>query len=218
MFFVDNVLDKKDSLGTSVSGYMPRGYNCGFIYEGGSLHTVAHELGHGVGNLEHAFSASNFSGKTQNLMDYSSGEELWHFQWNEIQDPSRVWMKWRKEESEEENVATSEMLCINDEKAINEINKYHNFFLPSSDKENLKIINLENTKYQASGFITIDKTKNLSDEIDLTEGTLAGLRYFGGDYILNYQSDNLSLKSFKYFDKINNQQVNKKTSTQYTIK
>ncbi|MCQ2976351.1 MAG: hypothetical protein MJ211_16235, partial [Bacteroidales bacterium] len=59
--------------------------------------------GHGVGNLEHAFSASNSSGKTQNLMDYSSGTELYHFQWDQIQDPSRVWMKWSKEESEGES-------------------------------------------------------------------------------------------------------------------
>ena len=104
LFFVDNVLNKKDSLGTSVSGYMPRGYNCGFIYDGGSPHTIAHELGHGIAGLEHVFENSKSSGKTKNLMDYASGEELWHFQWDEIQDPSRVWMKWNKDESEGENV------------------------------------------------------------------------------------------------------------------
>ena len=37
-------------------------------------------------------------------MDYSEGEELWHFQWDEIQDPSRVWMKWNKDEEEGENI------------------------------------------------------------------------------------------------------------------
>ncbi|MBP5366986.1 MAG: hypothetical protein J6Z01_00905 [Bacteroidales bacterium] len=102
LFFVDNVLDKKDSLGTSVSGYMPRGYNAGFIYDGGSERTIAHELGHGVAGLEHVFENSSNSGKTKNLMDYASGEELWHFQWDQIQDPSRVWMKWNKDEGEGE--------------------------------------------------------------------------------------------------------------------
>ncbi|MDD6002419.1 MAG: hypothetical protein PUC50_09570, partial [Bacteroidales bacterium] len=102
LFFIDDVRDKKDSLGTSVSGYMPRGYNAGFIYDRGSLHTVAHELGHGIGNLEHAFANSSSSGSTKNLMDYSSGDELWHFQWDQIQDPNRVWMKWNKDEGEGE--------------------------------------------------------------------------------------------------------------------
>jgi len=102
LFFIDNVTDKKDGNGTMVSGYMPRGYNAGFIYDGGSPHTIAHELGHGIAGLEHVFKNSSSSGKTQNLMDYSSGEQLWHFQWDEIQDPSRVWMKWNKDEEEGE--------------------------------------------------------------------------------------------------------------------
>lgn len=104
LFFVDNVTDKKDGNGTPVSGYMPRGYNAGFIYDGGSPHTIAHELGHGIAGLEHVFENSNASGKTANLMDYATGEQLWHFQWDQIQDPSRVWMKWNKAESEGENV------------------------------------------------------------------------------------------------------------------
>jgi hypothetical protein len=104
LFFIDNVTDKKDGNGTLVSGYMPRGYNAGFIYDGGSPHTIAHELGHGIAGLEHVFENSSSSGKTQNLMDYASGTQLWHFQWDEIQDPSRVWMKWNKDESAGENV------------------------------------------------------------------------------------------------------------------
>ncbi|MBP5370081.1 MAG: hypothetical protein J6Z01_16680 [Bacteroidales bacterium] len=107
LFFVDGVTDKKDGSGTLVSGYMPRGYNCGFIYDGGSERTIAHELGHGIAGLEHVFENSNNSGKTKNLMDYSIPEtatELWHFQWDQIQDPSRVWMKWNKAEEEGENV------------------------------------------------------------------------------------------------------------------
>ncbi|MBR6178475.1 MAG: hypothetical protein IKQ70_11445, partial [Bacteroidales bacterium] len=107
LFFIDNVTDKKDGSGTPVSGYMPRGYNAGFIYDGGSPHTIAHELGHGIAGLEHVFENSNNSGKTANLMDYANGEELWHFQWDQIQDPSRVWMKWNKAEEEGENKTIS---------------------------------------------------------------------------------------------------------------
>ncbi|MCQ2976308.1 MAG: hypothetical protein MJ211_16020, partial [Bacteroidales bacterium] len=200
LFFVDNVLDKKDSLGTSVSGYMPRGYNCGFIYEGGSLHTIAHELGHGVGNLEHAFVNSNSSGKTKNLMDYSSGEELWHFQWNEIQDPSRVWMKWRKEESEGENISTAKFVCINDENAIKILNeKYQYFYLP--DK---RIIYLpEDKHYQASGFFVQEEKE---EDKKYTLGTLASLRFVGGDYRMIYDTKEEKALYFRY-DNSQNQKI-----------
>ncbi|MBR2887236.1 MAG: hypothetical protein IKB95_03335, partial [Bacteroidales bacterium] len=109
LFFIDNVTDKKDGSGTLVSGYMPRGYNCGFIYDGGSERTIAHELGHGIAGLEHVFENSNNSGKTANLMDYAEGDELWHFQWDQIQDPSRVWMKWNKAEEEGENLEEQDL-------------------------------------------------------------------------------------------------------------
>ena len=118
LFFVDGVTNKKDGNGTPVSGYMPRGYNAGFIYDGGSERTIAHELGHGIAGLEHVFENSNNSGKTNNLMDYSIPEtatELWHFQWDQIQDPGRVWMKWNKDESEGENVEGIEALAFPNE-------------------------------------------------------------------------------------------------------
>lgn len=76
LFFVDNVTDKKDGNGTPVSGYMPRGYNAGFIYDGGSPRTIAHELGYGIAGLEHVFENSNNSGKTANLMDYAEGDDI----------------------------------------------------------------------------------------------------------------------------------------------
>ena len=68
------------------------------------VRTIAHELGYGIAGLEHPFENSNASGKTANLMDYATGEQLWHFQWDQIQDPGRVWMKWNKDEGEGENV------------------------------------------------------------------------------------------------------------------
>ena len=35
-------------------------------------------------------------------MDYSEGVSLWHFQWDEIQDPTKIWLKWSKGEGEGE--------------------------------------------------------------------------------------------------------------------
>ncbi len=88
-----------------VAGYMPRYYPYGFIYPGASERTIAHELGHGIAGLEHPFPESQVSGRTDNLMDYREGEELWHFQWDMLQDPARKIFKWwQNEEGAEDKI------------------------------------------------------------------------------------------------------------------
>jgi len=89
LFLVKNVT-KLDADGnrTIVSGYMPVGYQHGFIFEQFDVaRTIAHELGHGVFALHHTFSANTESfradeGTTNNLMDYTEhGATLNHKQW-----------------------------------------------------------------------------------------------------------------------------------------
>lgn len=89
LFLVKNVT-KLDADGnrTIVSGYMPVGYQHGFIFEQFDVaRTYAHELSHGAFALHHTFSANSESfhaseGTTTNLMDYTeSGITLNHKQW-----------------------------------------------------------------------------------------------------------------------------------------
>ena len=89
LFLVKNVT-KLDADGnrTIVSGYMPVGYQHGFIFEQFDVaRTYAHELSHGAFALHHTFSDHSESfhaseGTTTNLMDYTeSGITLNHRQW-----------------------------------------------------------------------------------------------------------------------------------------
>ena len=89
LFLVKNVT-KLDADGnrTIVSGYMPVGYQHGFIFEQFDVaRTIAHELSHGAFALHHTFSANTESfradeGTTTNLMDYTEhGTTLNHKQW-----------------------------------------------------------------------------------------------------------------------------------------
>lgn len=57
------------------SGYMGLSRNYGFLFLNGAAqptaHTLAHEIGHGLLNLEHTFEGTGQAGLSQNLMDYS---------------------------------------------------------------------------------------------------------------------------------------------------
>ncbi|MBR8707091.1 hypothetical protein IX324_002916 [Bacteroides pyogenes] len=73
-------------------GEMPRKSRFGYIFAGNSpnteeiVHTIAHELGHGIFTLQHTFDAEygkGTQGETNNLLDYTeTGKELAAFQWN----------------------------------------------------------------------------------------------------------------------------------------
>ncbi|MBR4264840.1 MAG: hypothetical protein IKQ46_02165 [Bacteroidales bacterium] len=98
--------------------------------------------------------------------------------------------KWNFEEEDAEDISTSSMVCISEEKALQIINKYHDFYLPDNS-----VVHIDNANYQASGFIIQDQNRSDSP---FTQGTLASLRYLGGDYILYYNSKTLEPKCFRY--------------------
>jgi hypothetical protein len=86
LFIVSNFKDNP-----SMVGYMPLKSGYGFLTPQASPQVAAHELGHGVFNLRHTFSQGNIvnlpEGSTKNLMDYSTGTELFKYQWDFIHNP-----------------------------------------------------------------------------------------------------------------------------------
>jgi hypothetical protein len=70
----------------------------GFVFAGGAAQsiinkTIAHELGHGVFTLEHAFDNKvGLPNEGENLMDYSTtGIKLFKYQWDVVARPGVVW-------------------------------------------------------------------------------------------------------------------------------
>ena len=101
---------------SSVTGYMPRARNIGFIFNSGvaAAKTSAHEVGHGVFHLRHIFTEEELGasslGTTTNVMDYAPNppdpsliqKELYLHQWLGIDDPAFVsWMSGDDEEGAE---------------------------------------------------------------------------------------------------------------------
>ncbi len=97
--------------GGDVRGYMPIKSRYGFVTAEATTRDVAHELGHGVFNLRHTFSEENSftlpQGETENLMDYSTGTELWKYQWDFIHNPEGGWHIF-------EDVEEGEMVAVGD--------------------------------------------------------------------------------------------------------
>ena len=80
---------------TDIDGYMVRGRGLGFVVENTNsvefYHTIAHELAHGMGGLEHTWENNGpDQGTTNNLMDYNNGSKLIANQWKKLRNPGIV--------------------------------------------------------------------------------------------------------------------------------
>lgn len=73
---------------SQIDGYMVRGRALGFVTLNSPtiLRTLAHELGHGIGGLQHNWESDDQIGKTKNLMDYDPDHDtkLIAKQWKDL--------------------------------------------------------------------------------------------------------------------------------------
>jgi len=72
----------------NVKGDMPRNKSIGYVFSSAATYgtdtdawTIAHELGHGIFDLEHTFDFGVNKNTTKNLMDYNQGTETKVWQW-----------------------------------------------------------------------------------------------------------------------------------------
>jgi|GEM_PF-2540004 len=75
---------------TGTLGFMPLKRQFGFVFsqsEDIKLHTLAHELGHGIFGLQHPFTNYNTTVPTDLLMDYGTGTALSHNDWEIMHAP-----------------------------------------------------------------------------------------------------------------------------------
>ena len=99
---INNLIKKADSYKTDtyyliysdlpaskndIEGFMPLKGQFGYVFSNTKTKIPSHELGHGVLGLEHPFKNKAEEGKTNFLMDYGNGLNLWHNDWKQINDP-----------------------------------------------------------------------------------------------------------------------------------
>jgi hypothetical protein len=93
LFLIKNVTGAE-----GVVGDMPRGCQFGYLFEGATAQTIAHEIGHGIFRLDHPFDRANAAKSfdhgdlADNVMEYPphAGERFVKLQWDAIHAPGLV--------------------------------------------------------------------------------------------------------------------------------
>ena len=187
-----NQLDSNDNK-QAVGGYMPQGYQFGFIYnEYDNIRTIAHELCHGAFHLRHTFDELDFvapEGQTDNLMDYAISQptHLNHWQWKDIHQPKSVRFKWLQDEEGAEawNKGTV-YKCISTEIAKKIKTHYRYFYYPDG-----AIVDMND--YLPSGFYT-----SKDADAATTFGSVAAIRKEDKDLYYIFDRNSHSNIGFGY--------------------
>lgn len=86
LFVIPGFVDQK------LNGYMARNHAIGFVKSGNEpdmFHSIARELGHGIGMLDHFWNDTKIEqGSTLNLMDRNGGSEMMYYQWLDLRHSS----------------------------------------------------------------------------------------------------------------------------------
>lgn len=125
--------------GKSIEGVMPRGQQFGYMFVKGKEGdeqglTAAHEIGHGIFQLQHTFSYSGIKQKTitpLNVMDYPAGEALSKLQWDLMHDQGLVISVFETDKGAQIALGTNEYLG----------------FSPNGD-----VIDVDSLKYKINSF------------------------------------------------------------------
>ncbi|PKV49309.1 hypothetical protein ATE84_1330 [Aquimarina sp. MAR_2010_214] len=95
---------------SSTDGFMPLKSQFGFVFaQNDKGRVAAHELGHGVFGLEHSFTEYDTqSGNTDLLMDYGTGIQLNHMDWEKMHAPG-IQIYWFQGDEDGEQATVSNM-------------------------------------------------------------------------------------------------------------
>ncbi len=98
-------------------GFMPLKRQFGFIFDQKDpAHTIAHELGHGIFGLEHPFIEYNTTQTTNLLMDYGTGTDFTHMDWEKMHAPGiQLYLFQDDEDGEKVGDGHANYICINTE-------------------------------------------------------------------------------------------------------
>ena len=176
---------------SNILGFMPLKRQYGFIFNKTNIvRTLAHELGHGVFGLEHPFTQYNTSTTTDLLMDYGTGVELSHNDWQVLHAPGLQLYPFIQGDSDGEHAGGGLGITPSNKVIVAYPSTYDN--MEATDVVSFMVSAFKNSNdYAVTGYAIYDSTKNLKARY---KWEADDKNPNGGSYKSNGETFNVTLK------------------------